>query len=171
MTVLALPLPQTLAQSIPPQNPNELYQLSFASNRGLTPVNSSDILDSTTGKAQWQNIQQLVAPPSFNTTRPIQRELDDFWRMRVRIEDLQAGLKAEYKFTATGGTSNPFNNANIDESFSSEVTPVSTDTVDGTAIVRGRVRVRFNNISQYRNGSFSGRLSVCVKRLDTNICL
>jgi hypothetical protein len=169
---LALPQSLALAQSVPPETPTNEYQLSFAVDRVLSPIKASDILERDRGTAQWGNLQQLLEPPSlnsYNTSRPVSRDLPQLWRMRVKPGDVGL-LEAVYKIRSDDGRPvNPFSNVSLEPL---PIQTIFTDSVSGTAIIQGGVRLIFRNFSNYRRtGNFSGQISVCVRRRGSNVCL
>jgi hypothetical protein len=168
---LTLPQSLTLAQSTPPESPTNDYQLSFAIDRTLLPIKASDILDRDRGTAQWGNRQQLLEQPAlnnYNTSRSVTRDLPQLWRMRVKPGDVGL-LEAVYKISSNDGTVNPFNNVRLEPL---PIQTIFTDTVSGSAVVQGGVRLTFINFANYRRtGDFSGRISVCVRRRGSNECL
>ncbi|MBW4512577.1 MAG: hypothetical protein KME64_39720 [Scytonematopsis contorta HA4267-MV1] len=171
LAFIALPQSLVLAQTTPPQSPNELYRISFATDTVLPPIKASDILDRDRDVAQWGDTQKLLEPPTFsyNTSRAVTRDLPQLWRMRVKPEDVNS-LEAEYKVRSSDGRLvNPFSNVRVEPL---PIVTLFTDPVSREAIVQGGVRMIFGNFSNYRRtGPFDGQISVCVRRRGTNVCL
>jgi hypothetical protein len=157
VALIALPQAQALAQSAPPDDPPAgiIYQLSFAQDRKIPELKSSEIIGDPDFQDYANNKQQLLAAPPF---QDIIRDLPQFWRLRVPIEQISS-VNAKYQLTAQNGKVNPFNNIQL---IPLPITEISRDQKN--AVVQGGVRMQFGNLSKTGNaGSYNGRLSVCVE--------
>jgi hypothetical protein len=169
VALMALPQPQVLAQSVPP-DPEQLYQVSFP-REGLTisEFKSQELFTEIDLSDTVNNSGDLRGKP-LPLSPAISRDLREFWKMRVRAEDVQF-LLPEYKLSADNGKANPFNNVIKFDNL--QITEVSRDPNTNTVVVQGGVRLQFQDISNFfgKADTFSGRLSVCVKRRDTGAYL
>lgn len=152
-----------MAQTSPPSDPTNNYELSFTSEPNISPLRSEDILPSQSGTANTQ--QELLVAPLFNEVIP--RELPQLWRMRVPTEDVPE-LIAEYEIKSPSGDGNPFLNVTLEPL---EIREISSDPDTSTTVVEGGVRLLFGDAFKNGNaGSYQGQISVCVKRND-GVCL
>ncbi|MGD1871812.1 MAG: hypothetical protein ACFB02_02045 [Mastigocoleus sp.] len=160
-TLLALPQLPTYAQTAPPPDPPGIYQLSFAQQLDISPL---DIFASDKDMIS-PGEDLLTGPVPFNQF--LSRELPQLWKMRVRNEDVEH-LEAQYTVNPTNPQGSPFNNVVLEPL---PIITVSSDPDTKTVVVQGGVRFIFDNLSNTGNESdYRGQLSVCVKRKDSG-CL
>jgi|GEM_PF-6079087 hypothetical protein len=165
--VIFLPQPQASAQSIPPECPTGLYQITFPQlqDRTLASVKTSELLVSQIGTAPFENTGKLLEPPQ--TIAVVTRDLSQFWRMRVRKEDVR-NLEVEYLLKSTDGSFNVFKNA---KAKTLGIKPTSCPEYANTAVVEGGIQFEFRDI--FNTGSVGmnkGELTVCVKRQGNAAC-
>ena len=158
---LAFPQLQTYAQTSPPPDPPGIYQLSFAQQLDISPLNIF-----AKDKDMVRLGEELLAAP-VPFVQSLSREVPQLWRMRVRNEDVEL-LEVEYKVNSTNPQGSPFNNVVLE---ALPIQTISTDPDTRTVVVQGGVRLIFSNLSETGSeGSYRGQLSVCVKRKDSG-CL
>jgi len=157
VALIALPQAQAFAQSAPPDDPpaGVIYQLSFAQDRKIAELKSSEIIADQDFRDYANNKQQLLAALPF---QDIIRDLPQFWKLRVPISQISF-LKAKYQLIAQNGKVNPFNSIQL---IPLPITEISRD--EKNVVVQGGVQMRFVNLSKTGNaGIYNGRLSVCVE--------
>ncbi|KYC38343.1 hypothetical protein WA1_39125 [Scytonema hofmannii PCC 7110] len=162
--LLTFPQLSALAQTTQPQEPQQLYELTVSPDKIIPSLQEMEILMNK--QVYVMDGQDLLAPPlPYNAS--ITRNLPQFWRMKVKQEDLP--VEGKYEITGNNGTLNPFNNVKINPL---DVVTLSKDPSNNTAIVQGGFSLEFTNFSNYGNQSqYSGKLTICVKRKDSATCL
>jgi hypothetical protein len=159
VTLIALPVPLVVAQSVPPQNPDTNYKLTFTTNLKLDPLQPKEIFEDQTGTAEWGNLQQLLAAPLYKPS--ITRNFPQFWRIRVPEADLPLDVK--YKIVSDGNPGNPFNTAKLNL-LNPPYQVLERDLVNKTVVVEGGVQFEFTNPSNFgKADTYQRQLRVCVQ--------
>lgn len=158
LALFAIPQLQAVAQQTPqPKDPTEFNNIS-PQTVVFSLLRSSEFFPNGKASGTVNNQTELLKPPDFNESIPRQF----LWKMRVRLDELQSPLKATYKLISQQGQqNNPFNNVQfLDDS----VEIISSDPKTNTAIVQGRVTLRFLNLNNIGTAdTYSGQLSVCLQ--------
>jgi hypothetical protein len=165
--LLALPQPQTSAQSVFSSTPpTEINQLSVPQKLIIPPLGQSEILPSSTTESVARG-QDFTAPPQFNAV--IIRELPALWQMRVPIEQV-GSLYATYETKADNGGFNQFSSeqrSDVKVPIVLEALPIieiSRDQNTNTAVVQGGVRLKIDLSTAEIAGTYSGELTVVVNQ-------
>ncbi len=161
VTLIALPMPLVVAQSVPPQNPDTTYKLTFSTNLKLDSLEPKEIFVNQTGTAEWGNLQQLLAAPPYQSS--ITRNFPQFWRIRVPEADLPLNVK--YRIEPKSNSGNPFNTAKLNPSNPPyQVLDETRDLANKTVVVEGGILFEFTNPSNFGKADiYQGQLLVCVQ--------
>jgi hypothetical protein len=161
VALIALPQPQVLAQSVPPQDPTEICKLTFTQERTIPELKTSEILVHATETAN--NLQELLASPSFSYNSSITRQLPQLWKLKVPLDSSGnlPPITHSYNIQLKSSSGQTISNSKIQQELL-PVAEISRDFNTKTAVVQGGVRLLFQNLSSIKSNTYSGTISVTV---------
>lgn len=151
--IIALPQPQALGESIPPPN-----QIS-PQKPNIAPILPTEYFVDGTSSLDGK-VDNTATYPNLSLTPPNFQSVDrDFvWQLSVRLDMLPSQLNNSDVIYALNS-----NSTVSVEVEGLEIDVISRDQANNTAVVQGKVRLKFAASTFKVAGNYKGLLSVCVK--------